>query len=122
MIYKNINESILKEVREGVNAPEEFDKELIIHINSALGTLYQNGVGHPLFISDDTSTWSDLIDEKQVEGNKMFSIVPLYIMMSVKIVFDPPPPSIVEYYKNHISELLWRLKVAYTDDYNIERG
>lgn len=112
-------DSILKGVREFiVGTPDntEFDKELIPHINSAISKLNQNGVGKFLFVKDDKETWGDLKDITQVEGNKFFQMVPLFITLSTQLLFDPPPPSNVEYHSNNAKELLWRLKVAYEEE------
>lgn len=112
-------DSILKGVREfvvGTSDNTEFDKELIPHINSAISKLNQNGVGNFLFVKDDKATWGDLKDETQVGGNKFFQMVPLFITLSTQLLFDPPPPSNVEYHSNNAKELLWRLKVAYEEE------
>lgn len=114
----NESNSILKDIRVAVGLTEDtvdFDTDLIMHINAALGELYQNGVGFPIVLTDDTTTWDELKDPLQAEGNLYFHMIPLYITMSTKIIFDPPPPSTVEVYKGKLTELLWRLKIAYED-------
>lgn len=111
-----LEHSILEDVREAVGLNRDvmdFDTDLLMHINSAIGKLNQNGVGNILLVTDVTSTWRDLQDVTQIEGNKYFAMVPLFIVVSTKIIFDPPPPSTVEYYNRSIDESLWRLKVAY---------
>lgn len=108
--------SILQSVREyvvGTSDNEEFDKELISHINSALGKLNQAGIGKFLVLEDEEQTWDDLIDPEQEEGNKFFKLVPQFINLDTQLLFDPPPPSNVEYHSNSSKELLWRLKIAY---------
>lgn len=114
--YLNIDNSILKEVREGVGIGEDttaFDKELLMFINAGIGTLNQNGVGLPLIIDSVDATWGDLMDPLQLQGNFSFGLVPLYLTLNTKIIFDPPPPSIVETHSTMVHQLLWRLKVAY---------
>lgn len=108
-----LENSILEDVREGLNAPADFDKELIMHINGALGILNQNGVGSMVNVTGVEQTWNDLQDPLQVEGNKLFHMVLLFIVLSTKVIFDPPPPSTVAYYSGHIDQILWRLRVAY---------
>lgn len=111
-------ESILVGVRTsvvGIEDNKEFDKELIPHINSAISELNQNGVGNFLIVTNETQKWSDLKDESQVEGNNYFQMVPLFITLSTKLLFDPPPPSNVEYHSNSANKLLWRLKIAYEE-------
>jgi hypothetical protein len=112
----NLDNSILIDIRESVGlAPtnSDFDKEIIPHINAAIGKLNQNGIGMYLVVTGDEQKWSDLKDPNQVEGNKYFSSIPLFIMVSTKILFDPPPPSSVSYHATNVSESLWRLKIAY---------
>lgn len=107
-----MNESILKDVKKMCNVPEwddGFDQELIIHINTALMTLAQLGVGPPggLFITNEENTWSEL-----VEGSIELEGVKTYVGLKVRLIFDPPTSSFVlESYKNIIAELEWRLNV-----------
>lgn len=119
-----LQNSILKDVRESLSLSAEdtsFDAELKMHINACISKLNQNGVGNIITVTDELSTWEDLMDATKVEGNKYFQLVPLYIMLSTKVIFDPPPPSTVEYYTNNVNEILWRLKNAYEEPY-VSRG
>ena len=112
------DESILARVRTsviGIEDNTEFDDELLPFINTAISTLNQNGVGNFLVVEDDKRTWKELMDVTQTEGNKYFQMVPLFVILSTKILFDPPPPSSVEYHSNSIKEILWRLKIAYEE-------
>lgn len=110
------NSSILKDIRQAVGLTmdnKEFDNDLIPHINSSISELNQNGVGRFLVVNSEDQTWSDLIDPEQTEGNNFFPMVPLYIGLNTKLLFDPPPPSNVEYHSSSANKLLWRLKIAY---------
>lgn len=95
----------------------DFDTELLMHINGAIGKLNQNGVGNFLVVENEDQKWIDLQDATQVEGNKYFQMIPLFITLSTKLLFDPPPPSAVQTYQNNIDQALWRLKVAYEQPY-----
>lgn len=113
-----LTNSILEDVRVGVGLEKlttDFDTELLMHINSAISVLSQNGVNSTLIVNDDSKTWNDLQDPLQIEGNKSFHMIPLFITLSTKQIFDPPPPSTIEYYSRSIDQLLWRLKVAYEE-------
>ena len=115
-----MTKSILQEVREGVGLAsdiQDFDSDLLIHINASVAKLNQAGIGKTLFVKDESSTWSDLLDLTQVEGNKLSGLIPQYIILSTKVIFDPPPPSSIESYHTLLSELLWRLKIAYETPY-----
>ena len=112
----NLSKSILEDIRESVGLGRttvDFDTDLLLHINSSIGKLNQNGVGKFLVVNDDKATWGDFIDESQTEGNKYSQMIPLFIALNTKLLFDPPPPSSVEFHTRSVDEILWRLKVAY---------
>ena len=114
-----LSNSILEDIRERVGLTREsieFDSELVTLINGAIMTLRQNGVGSPIVVEDETKTWQDFKDDSQVNGNEFFSMVQSYLMLSVKVLFDPPPPSMVEHYSQKLNEILWRLRLAYEMD------
>jgi len=118
----DVSKSILKDIRESVGLlPEDtsFDADLLLHINSSIATLNQNGVGSFIMVKDESSTWADLRDNTQIKGNIYFQMVPLYISLSTKLLFDPPPPSSVEFHSRKIEEQLWRLRIAYEKPYTI---
>jgi hypothetical protein len=111
-----LTNSILKDVRVAVGLSEDatdFDTDLTMNINSTIAKLNQNGVGRFVVVNDTSTTWADLQDPLQVEGNLYFGMVPLLITLSTKLVFDPPPPSTVEYHSQLVEQLLWRLKISY---------
>lgn len=89
---------------------EEFDTDVIMHINSAFATLNQLGVGpaNSLFITDKTTPWTDFIQD-QANINS----VKTYIFYKVKLAFDPPTTSFaIESIKAQTLELEWRLNVV----------
>lgn len=113
----DLTNSILVDVRLSVGLSadtSDFDTELLMHTNAAIGTLNQNGVGKDLLVTDVTSTWNDLQEPTQ-SGNSFFKMVPLFIMLNTKLLFDPPPPSSVQVYQSQIEQTLWRLKIAYEE-------
>lgn len=87
------NDSILCSVKDMLGSPSEddcFNNELIFHINSALNRVYQLGVGDsPCKISGVENTWSE------VYSSSKLSMIPEYIYLKCKKVFDPPASSIV---------------------------
>lgn len=104
--------SILEDVKKACQIPEfdeGFDVELIMHINTALMTLSQLGIGPAggVFITGPEDTWASIIEgDTEIEGVKT------YVFLKVKLAFDPPSSSFVlESYKNMIAELEWRLNV-----------
>lgn len=112
-----MDESILKTIRSSIlgdEESEEFDDDLLLHINSSILTLRQNGIINNVMVKGVDETWEDLKDENK--NNEYFNQVPQFISLNTRILFDPPPPSNVEFYNNRIDELLWRLKVAYEEE------
>lgn len=110
--------SILKDIRRSVGLAEDsvdFDTDLVMLINASLGILHQNGVGLPLMVTDELDTWGDFKNPDQVKGNVFFQLVPLFVQLNTKILFDPPPPSAVQHFSATIDQLLWRLKAAYEE-------
>ena len=106
-------ESILTSIKKLLGITEEydqFDPDIIMHINSVFMILTQLGVGpaEGFSIEDDTAVWTDFIqDAKKLESVKT------YIYMKVKLAFDPPLSSaVIESMKRMIDELEWRLNVA----------
>lgn len=119
-----LENSILEDVREYVGLARdslEFDIELTTHINNALLTLNQNGVGNVIVVNDTEPKWLDFKNNEQVNGNVIFPMVMSYVTLSTKIVFDPPPPSAVEFYSNSLTERLWRIRQEY-EPYNVVEG
>lgn len=109
-------ESILETIRDGVGldkADNSFDTEILLHVNSALATLNQNGIGKEVFIKGVEELWDDFKDAEQEKSNYMFEQAKLYVLLKVKLLFDPPPPSTAGYMKDAIDEILWRLRESY---------
>lgn len=110
---EDLMESILTSIKKMLGIIEEctdFDVDIIIHINTALGILSQIGAGpsNGFSISDKTSVWTDFIgDQTNLE------FVKTYVYLKVKMVFDPPASSSMEKtYKEMISELESRISVV----------
>lgn len=88
---------------------EQFDTDIILHINTTLMVLHQLGVGpkEGFSIQDKKAKWDDFIDE---EDN--LEAVKSYIHLKVKLLFDPPThAATIEALQNSIKELEWRLNV-----------
>lgn len=115
-----LTNSILKDIRVAVGLAADvtdFDGELLPHINNAISELNQIGVGNPLVVVDDKQLWSELQNTLQTDGNLAFQMVPQFIGLSTKMLFDPPPPSTIQFYASNVEKLLWRLKFAYEEPY-----
>lgn len=89
---------------------EQFDVDIIMHINSVFAILTQLGVGptEGFYIEDDGPEWSDYL-----EDNRLIETVRSYMYMKVRLMFDPPTSSAVMDSMNRmISELEWRINVV----------
>lgn len=106
-------ESILTSIKKLLGITEEydqFDPDIIMHINSVFMILTQLGVGpaEGFSIEDDTAVWTDFI-----QNVKKLESVKTYIYLKVKLAFDPPLSSaVIESMNRLINELEWRLNVA----------
>lgn len=105
-------DSILTSIKKLLGLDESqtaFDVDIVIHINSALATLNQLGIG-PEFgftIDDAAPKWIDFLGD-----NQRLNPVKTYVYLRVRLLFDPPATSFaIDAIKDQISELEWRLNV-----------
>ena len=102
--------SILISIKKNLGLHAEdtsFDADLIMHINSVFGILWQMGVGpsEPFSIQGDTEVWSSFLKDKT-----RINYVKSYVEKKVKLLFDPPlNGAVTESLNNMIRELEWRL-------------
>lgn len=107
------NESILTSIKKLLGITEEctdFDKDLVININSTLMILTQLGIGPPegFTIVDSTATWSDF-----VSNIKQLAAVKTFVHLKVRLIFDPPmSTAVLESMKEIVKETEWRLTNA----------
>jgi len=105
--------SILADIKGYVGLSEAqdtlFDKDIIMHVNTAFSFLSQLGVGpaNGFFISDVTQTWDEFTTDVKVIG-----FVKTYIFIKVKLMFDPPQTSFVlDALDRQLQQVEWRLSV-----------
>lgn len=118
-----MNDSILTSVKKMLGIPEEheqFDMDIIIHINSVLMTLTQIGVGPSsgFVVTDKRTTWNDFINSGSNivnwngSSNTNLSAVKSYVYIKVKLLFDPPQNSFtIEALNRQAAEFEWRLNL-----------
>lgn len=106
-------DSILQSIKKLIGPSiiyDNFNNELIIHINSVFTILNQLGVGPSagFSITGEDETWNQFLpDGEQLE------MVKSYMYLRVKMLFDPPmSSSTCEVYNRQITEFEWRLNVA----------
>lgn len=113
-------DSILTSVKKMLGIPEEyeqFDMDIIMHINSVLMILTQLGVGpeEGFAIADKTDEWDDFIGD-----NVLLELVKSYVYLKVRLIFDPPQSSsIIEAMNRQINEFEWRINVAVDPSSNV---
>ena len=113
-------DSILTSVKKMLGIPEDydqFDMDIIMHINSVFMILTQLGVGpeEGFTISNKSDKWPDFIGE-----GKLVELVKSYVYLKVRLIFDPPQSSsIIEAMNRQISEFEWRINVAVDPSSNV---
>lgn len=104
-------DSILLTVKKGIGIDpsyEAFDPDIIMHINSVLFILTQEGIGpkEGFNITGPTETWEDFLGESLSN----LSAVQSYVTLKTRLLFDPPQSGTLnEQITKLISELEWRL-------------
>lgn len=105
-----MSESILDTTKKSLGAENltEFDDNLKMFINGALNILTQNGVGPVTgFRITGNETWSEFL---QTDHEELYELCKEFIYLDVKMVFDPPIGSVMDYYKARREEVLWRIR------------
>lgn len=103
--------SILNDVKHTLALlPEQtaFDIDIIMHINSAISTLTQLGVGpvEGYMITGPNNLWGEFANDPRLNAVKS------YIFLKVKLVFDPPGTGFVlSSIERQIQELEYRINV-----------
>lgn len=107
-------ESILTSIKKllGVTAEyEQFDDDIIMHINSVFMDLNQLGVGpsEGFVIQDEEAYWTDFVNDELT-----LQAVKSYMYLRVKILFDSASigSATLAAYERQIAQWEWRLNVA----------
>lgn len=101
--------SILNDVKHNLGLLAEdtsFDSDVMMHINSAISTLTQLGVGpvEGYEISGAGNMWDEFVDDKRLNSVKS------YIFLKVTLMFNPPGTGFVlASYERQIQELEFRI-------------
>jgi len=87
-----------------------FDFDIITHINSAFGNLWDLGLVPPdgFIIEDDEAVWADLF----IEDSWTLSLIKTCVYLRVRMLFDPPTTSyLIGALEKQIDEHTFRLSV-----------
>lgn len=100
--------TVLSDVKQLVGIEpdnEEFDIDVLAHINSGLMSLSQAGVIVAGTECDKASEWSKIITAPK------FNAIRTYLGLYVRRVFDPPQTSFTtNAIKESLEEIFWRLQ------------
>lgn len=105
-------ENILNGIKSLLGIEEtdlNFNREIVMHINSALNKLNQLGIGSEdgFKIFTGGEVWEDFIDDRLD-----LEMIKSYVYLNVRLLFDPPQISfLVSAIQTEISELAWRLQL-----------
>lgn len=105
--------SILTSIKKLLGITEDYDQfdvDIITHINAVFLTLFELGIGPPngFSIYDATAEWTDYISDNDI----LLGAVKSYMYLKVKLLFDPSlTSSVTELMKEQAKELEWRMNV-----------
>lgn len=108
--------SILNSVKEqlGLKFVDEFDQDILIHINAAISTLTQIGVGpkEGFIVKDANDTYFDFLGE----DHPAIPQVRLYLFYQTRLGFDTPQSAAAaDILKAKSEEYEWRLRIMCDD-------
>lgn len=109
------SQSILLCIKKLLGISEDFtgfDMDVLVHINSAIVTLYEIGIGPEGFIiTGKETTYEDYLGAEC----PYLGLVSSYLYFKTRLGFDPPTnSSVLEALKEMVREIEWRLN-AYVD-------
>lgn len=105
--------SILNDTKKNLGISADytaFDLDVKMHINSALSTLGQLGIGpaQGFEVTDDTAQWADFLGT-----DLRLNSAKTYVYLKTRLVFDPPATSyLIAAVQKQIEELEFRLNVV----------
>jgi hypothetical protein len=88
---------------------DEFNEDLIMHINTVFSTLHQLGIGPNVgfAIEDDSAEWANFLT-----NDPLINSVKSYMYLRVRLLFDPPSTSFhISSMERQIEQIEWRLNV-----------
>lgn len=86
---------------------ESFDISILTNINAVYSAVKQIiNIKLPDIIIDEETTWNTIL-----EGKSDLGIIPTYMGLKIKMIFDPPTGSLAAGYENLIRELEFRISM-----------
>ena len=102
--------SVLNDVKKALGIDlldESFDKDLVLHINTALFDMNQLGVGpvEGFSIANEDALWADILGTRTD-----LEAVKTCVILKVRLVFDPPAQGfVIASFEKQIEKLEWRI-------------
>lgn len=103
-----MNESILDSVKKLLGIPEDYDVydlDIVLYINGVFSRLAQLGLGpsNGFSIENSSAVWASFLG-----GDRLLNNVKTYMVLKVRLLFDPPTTSFaIAAIENQIKELEW---------------
>lgn len=114
-------DSVLETLRKALGLEEDdssFDTEILIYVNGGIADLNQAGVGNEVYVSDESTKWSELVvNESGSVSMKLVGAAILYIFLKVKTTFDPPQVNTQNVMVEAMNQAIWRLAVSWDEEY-----
>lgn len=112
-------DSILKSIKGFLGIQEEdedFDQDILLHINTMLSTLYQIGVGdESKHVFGSEETWADLF----YDVPELIDLIKEFIFLKTRLLFDPPSSSFVlNALAEQVDEAQWRIHIQAEGAFN----
>lgn len=104
-------DSILISIKKKLNITADdksFDTDIIISINTVFMEIMQewHGMTKAFSISDETSTWDEILGDDQSDYEGLKDLV----YLKVRLLFDPPTNSaLIQQINEQIKNLEWRM-------------
>lgn len=114
-------------LRESLNLDTKdssFDTEIAAHANAAIDKLRQAGVGlgETVYLNPTATLGEIFADPEGKVSEKLVMLASSYLFLEVKMLFDPPATNTQNIMKQASDEAIWRLKVAWDEQYDSPEG
>lgn len=114
-------------LRESLNLDTKdssFDTEIAAHANAAIDKLRQAGVGlgDTTYLTSSATLGEIFADPEGKVSEKLVMLASSYLFLEVKMLFDPPATNTQNIMKQASDEAIWRLRVAWDEQYESPEG
>lgn len=114
-------------LRESLNLDTKdssFDTEIAAHANAAIDKLRQAGVGlgDTKYLTSSSTLGEIFADPEGKVSEKLVMLAASYLFLEAKMLFDPPATNTQNVMKQASDEAIWRLRVAWDEQYDSPEG